>query len=355
MAKLPSCEDYEISIDTAPLIKAPILQGGYVEKVNDVIIRYVGGFCIVFPYYTTSKKIAVRCWIANVAHAQQRSKLIAEYLHEKKLPYFVNFDYIENALATNDGMQPIVVMDWVNADTLKEFLEKHINNQKDLLLLADKFKEMVAILHENNISHGDLQHGNIMVQPNGDLTLVDYDSLYVPTLEGYPDDIKGLLGYQHPARMKSKNISNKNDYFSELIIYTSIVALAYYPQLWHEKQIAQTETLLFSADDIEQKGRSAIFSLLSNDKKSAGLLPNLSAAIKKELAKTSIDELLPLELAIISPSDKIRNKWNKKTETQPKEPYTPNTDITRERWNAKKEIPQYEVNIETESIAKKWQ
>lgn len=32
MAKLPSCEDYEISIDTAPLIKAPILQGGVCRK-----------------------------------------------------------------------------------------------------------------------------------------------------------------------------------------------------------------------------------------------------------------------------------------------------------------------------------
>ena len=46
--KLPSLEDYEIAIDTEQLIKAAELKGGHPEKHNDELVRYVGGFCVVF-------------------------------------------------------------------------------------------------------------------------------------------------------------------------------------------------------------------------------------------------------------------------------------------------------------------
>ena len=39
------------------------------------------------------------------------------------------------------------------------------------------------------------------------------------------------------------------DYFSELIIYTSLVALSKYPDLWTSLQLNDTETMLFSEDD----------------------------------------------------------------------------------------------------------
>ena len=92
MKKFPSPEDYEVSIDTECLIKSPKLASGYVEKVNDIIIRYVGGFCIVFPFYTPNGKKAVRCWHADVDNVQKRIKVIAEELSKAKLPYLVRFE-----------------------------------------------------------------------------------------------------------------------------------------------------------------------------------------------------------------------------------------------------------------------
>ena len=354
--KLPSCEDYEVSIDTAPLIKAAELQGGYVEKIDDVIIRYVGGFCIVFPYFSNGKKHAVRCWIANVDNAQERTRIIAESLSSVNLPYFVDFKYVENAIATSEGLQPIVIMDWVEADTLKEYIEKHINNHGDLLQLAENFKRMVQDLHQYKFSHGDLQHGNILVREDGTLVLVDYDSMYVPQLEGYTDDIKGLTGYQHPGRCNHTELSAKSDYFSELVIYTSIIALAYYPELWYELQMKDTETLIYSADDIKSNGTSSIFKLLSNDVKSAGLLPKLVQATKEALSKCSIDELLPLEEALVTMRDTIRSRWNKPVVEEPNEPFVPQTISTRNRWNTPlPESNQNQVEIDSESVRKKWQ
>lgn len=333
MANLPSCEDYEVSINVPRLIKCPKLSCGHVEKnALGTTINYVGGFCIVFPFYKSDgKKIAVRCWIASVDKAQERTRKIAEELKKVNLPYFVNFEYEQEGIATNSGVQPIVLMDWIAAKSLKDYIKDNLTKPDILRKLATSFKTMAIDLHKANISHGDLQHGNILIRDDGSLVLVDYDSMFVPSLAGFKDEIKGLAGYQHPARWNNENITAKADYFSELIIYTSIMALSYFPSLWAELKIENTETLLFSADDIKSGGTTAIFRKLDSHPE----LKNLSDAIKKSLRYNSIDDLQPLEEAIISDSErimgKIRVKWGKRPVE--KQEYCPDTTNTRAKWN----------------------
>ena len=334
MAKLPSCEDYEIAINVPQLVKSNKLSQGHVEKnCLGTTINYVGGFCIVFPYYKSNgEKVAVRCWIAKVEGIQERTKKIAEELKRVNLPYFVNFEYEPNGIATNSGLQPIVVMDWVNAQTIKDYIGSHLNDSATLIQLAGSFQKMVKDLHDNSLSHGDLQHGNILVKNDGSLILVDYDSMYVPSLDGFNDDIKGLAGYQHPSRWSNDKVTKKADYFSELIIYTSILALAYFPNLWGELKMEDTETMLFSSDDIKSCGDSSIFRKLDSHSE----LKTLSSAIKRALNCKTIEELLPLEEAIIPISKKIaggiRTKWNNQPEVIVPE-YVPDTTNTRAKWN----------------------
>lgn len=331
MSKLPSCMDYEVAINEPRLIKCSKLRNGQVEKnAMGTTINYVGGFCIVFPFYKSNgEKIAVRCWIANVDNAQDRTRKIAEGLKRINLPYFVNFEYEPEGLATNSGVQPIVLMDWIAADSLKDYIGKNIQNSDKLKQLAESFKKMVADLHNGHISHGDLQHGNILVRDDGSLVLVDYDSMYVPGLQRYKDDIKGLAGYQHPARWDNDFMTEKADYFSELIIYTSIMTLSYYPVLWNELNMKDTETLLFSAEDIKSKGSSDIFKKLDTHPE----LKNLSEAIRKALKCNSLEELKPLESATTSTDGQIGNgiriKWN----DPPKNIFIPDTADTRSKWN----------------------
>lgn len=108
-------------------------------------------------------------------------------------------------------------MEWVDGINFKRFVANNIKNPIHIRNFAENFLEMVKILHQNNVSHGDLQHGNIMVRKNGDICLVDYDSLYVPRLINEKDSIKGLPGYQHPNRNKLTQLSPKSDYFQNLL------------------------------------------------------------------------------------------------------------------------------------------
>ena len=224
---------------------------------------------------------------------------------KSNLPYFVGFDFYEDGIMTSQGMQPIVVMDWVEAKSLKRYIAEHITESNTINEIAENFKKMVADLHANHFSHGDLQHGNIMVKDDRSLVLVDYDSMFVPDLKGMPDEIKGLVGYQHEGRWKNKEVSEKSDYFSELVIYISLKALAKMPALWSDLNMEDTETLLFSGEDIQSHGSSTIFRVLKTDSELAPLVDKLC----EFMSKPTIDELLPLEDAVISKSDSISAKW----------------------------------------------
>lgn len=302
---LPSIPEYSTCIKTPELVQPSVLKDGHPIEKGVRLIKYSGGFCVVFPYQTTAKKYAVRCWHAEVSDAKRRTQIIAEALKKTNLPYFVGFEFYEDGIMTPLGMQPIVVMDWVDAQSLKKFLAEHIMETNVINEIAKNFKTMVADLHANHLSHGDLQHGNIMVKPDHSLVLVDYDSMYVPDLKGMPDEIKGLVGYQHEGRWKNKEVSEKADYFSELVIYISLKALAKMPSLWKDLKMEDTETLLFSGEDIQSHGSSTIFKVLKTDSELAPWVDRLCDF----MSKSSIDELLPLEEAIVSQSESISSKW----------------------------------------------
>lgn len=290
MARFAECDDYVNSIQVPQLIKTQKLQGGYPEMNGIRPIMFTGGYCVVFPY-VADKKYAVRCWHASLNGAQERTSIISEYLSRINLPYFVDFQYYDEGIATPKGVMPIVVMDWVDAKPLKLYIEDNLHRPDVLSRLAESFIQMAEDLHANSISHGDLQHGNIMVRANGDIVLVDYDSMYVPELDGYPNEIYGLDGYQHPLRKTEKKVSPKADYFSELVIYTSLKAIEKYPELWKELEIRDTDTLVFSKEDLYSKGKTPIFNRLSAD-------PYLSELVEdmlRFLNCSSIESLEPIE------------------------------------------------------------
>ena len=206
-------------------------------------------------------------------------------------------------------MQPIVIMDWVDALPLKKYISQNICRPQILLSLAESFKTMVGELHKLHFAHGDLQHGNIMVKNDGSIVLVDYDSMYVPGLSGVTDEIKGLAGYQHPARWKNKILCENVDYFSELIIYTSIIGLSKHPELWTRLNLDDSETMLFSAEDISSPQSAHIYSLLSRDSE----IKPLTDKILEFLSKKELNELEPLEEAVINKGrqyiDGLSDKW----------------------------------------------
>lgn len=293
--------------------KSTELIGGSVIQKGSRVIQYSGGYTTVFPFHkSNSKKVAVRCWIADIGDAKRRSQEISSYLSALSNPYFCEFKYLEDALLINGNIYPIVLMDWVEGKTLKDFINDNINsNPSTISKVRGNFKNMVAYFHQQNIAHGDLQHGNILVNPDCSLTIIDYDSMYIEPLNGMSDAIKGLPGYQHPSRSSNKLINPKLDYFSELIIYLSLLVFENQPTLW--QKYYETEDLLFSKDDFANANHSALInSLLQSNNQT---IMELTNKMKEQLTKSDIQQLEPLENLLIDRLEvtkvNIMDKWNK--------------------------------------------
>jgi len=247
-------------------LKVPELGGAAVKlNSNGTPYLFTGGFTMVFQLTKGLEKWAFRVWHCGFNRQKERFRKISQYLVSKELPYFANFIYDEKGLLVNGEFVDTIRMEWLEGDLLKNYIEKNIDNPDELRLLAAAFLEMFNSLHEQNISHGDLQHGNILIDEYGNIQLIDYDSVCVPDIEGYEELVTGLKGYQHPSRLNNATkASLKADYFSELIIYLSLCAIAENPNLWDKYNVSDTEVLLFNDSDIENIQQSNIYKELSD-------------------------------------------------------------------------------------------
>lgn len=292
-------QDIITSVSVPSLILDEFIRPGtFIKLRNGDVQSYVGGFSIVFPVQVNNETWAFRCWHTQIEDAYERYKLIGSYLSEKRLPYFCDFSYSLEGIVVNGKKFPTTKMKWVEGETIKEYICKFSSDSSRLLVLADRFLEMCQVLHKNHIAHGDLQHGNILVSPDGSLKLVDYDSLYVPTMgEQYRDVITGLADYQHPARKTNAIASEGLDYFSEVVIYTSLLGVAKDSSLASEYNIEDSERLLFSASDFEDFTNSAIYqrlTLLKDDRIDLCL-----SIINEYLKEKDIDRLKPIETYLV--------------------------------------------------------
>ncbi|UKI44129.1 MAG: hypothetical protein L6U16_00030 [Porphyromonadaceae bacterium] len=197
--------------------------GRFKRDARGRLIAYAGGFSVVFPYKTAGgDKWAFRCWHSDVLNSKKRYQTIAEAIKKSKLDFLCEFQYIDNGINVDGNIYPTTRMRWIDGITIKDYICRNRNSKDLLVSLADKFLKMTQSLHAQSLAHGDLQHGNILIDQNNQLYLVDYDSFYCPKLRGEADTVTGLPDYQHPARSRNKAVSEKLDYFSELVIYLSI-------------------------------------------------------------------------------------------------------------------------------------
>lgn len=277
-------------------LRVPELQGAKPRlNKNGSPFAFVGGFNMVFQLEHQNKKWAFRVWHVPMGEHTNRYRKISKYLSEKKLPYFADFIYEEKGILVNGKLLDTIRMEWLEGKLLKEYLEENLGNKNKLTKLANDFLEMCKTVRENKISHGDLQEGNILIDRDGNIKLVDYDSICIPEIEDQKELVTGLKGYQHPSRFKAGKASLKADYFSELVIYLSILALSENSNLWNKYQVKDIQYLLFTETDFEDFAISEIYNdlqKLSNSIKSLTRILNSYLSENNYLNLTSFEHYL---------------------------------------------------------------
>lgn len=291
-------QDIINSVSVPALIKDTFIKSGTFARLkNGDIQACVGGFSIVFPVDVDGSKWAFRCWHHTLDNDQARIKLLSTELKKVDLPYFIDFEYEDNGIVVNGAVYPTTRMKWINGRDIKDYICYNRNNRHKLFKLASDFFAMTQDLHRLSIAHGDLQHENIIVNQYGKIFLIDYDSMYVPALSymNSKNSTNGKEGYQHPAREKCVNSNPKLDYFSEVVILTSILAIAYNPGFIDKYDMEDSDTMLFKKDDFRSFSSSGIYSELSS---MGDLLVVLLNVLSSYLREQDITKLDPLEVAV---------------------------------------------------------
>lgn len=163
-----------------------------------------GGFASVYEVQVENRKFGVRCFLRQSSQSEQY-EIVADALKKLEHPSLVAFEYQKKGIRCGANWFPILKMDWAEGVTLDQYVEQNIFDSKKLNTLADRFLLLCKSLNKAGIAHGDLQHGNISVDANGNIKLVDYDSLII---QGKSSSVALELGhrnYQHPLRTAADN------------------------------------------------------------------------------------------------------------------------------------------------------
>jgi hypothetical protein len=201
-----------------------------------------------------SGDFAVRCFRGYLGDRDQRYRAIQAHLNDSPVSYLSDFTYAPEGILVGGNRFPILFMKWIEGPTLDLYIGEMLNRPDVLLHLSEEWLRLLSALQTSGIAHGDLQHGNIIVE-HGQLRLVDHDGIFVPAMAGWTASEVGHQHYQHPRRT-AENFDSNLDNFSSLVIYLSLLSLAERPALWQEHH---DENLLFTKSDFADPASSELF------------------------------------------------------------------------------------------------
>ena len=197
---------------------------------------------------------AVRCFRGYLGDRDQRYRAIQEHVRTSPVGYLSEFSYAPEGILVGGNRFPILFMNWIEGPTLDLYIGEMVHRSDVLLHLADEWLRLLNSLRTSGVAHGDLQHGNIIVE-HGQLRLVDHDGIFVPKMEGWIASEVGHQHYQHPRR-NAQHFDATLDSFSSLVIYLSLLSLAERPELWQDHH---DENLIFTKADFLDPSASTLF------------------------------------------------------------------------------------------------
>ena len=211
-----------------------------------------GAFCQCFPLVHNSNKVCFRCWVEDEKREEHLQHIldVSRCLGSRQYKYVVKkYEYIHQALRVNDIVIPAVIMEWIEGDVLLAYVKKNRHNQFIIKSIAEKFYTMVRYMLDKGMAHGDLSGHNIIVTSSKELVMIDYDTLFIAgyTAENVVPSTGGIACYQHPHRTKLKYLSAEMDYYSQLVIYLSLLIVAEKPEIVN---IMATHGLVFQEEDL---------------------------------------------------------------------------------------------------------
>ena len=227
--------------------------------------RSSGAFAVVFKMQDKSsgKYYALKCFMEEQEGRADAYRQIADELDLLDSPYITSVKYMEKELFVDSQCEedefPVLLMDWVEGETMETYISSNYCNQYAMSMLCYRFGKMAAWLRTQSFAHGDIKPDNIIVRPDGSLTLVDYDGMYVPSMKGSQSPTIGTRDFSHPLRTVD-DFDETIDDFSLASIALSLKAISMKSTLLDI--YGASDRLLYSENDYRNPSNSKVISAL---------------------------------------------------------------------------------------------
>ena len=256
--------------------------------------RSSGAFAVVFKMKDeqTEKCYALKCFTEEQEGRTEAYRQIADELEFVDSSYITSVKYLDKEIFVDSSCEedefPVLLMDWIDGETMENYIAENYQDNYAMAMLCYRFCKMAAWLRSQPFAHGDIKPDNIMVRPDGNLTLVDYDGMFVPAMKGQKSPTIGTKDFSHPLRTVD-DFDETIDDFALASIALSLKAIALKPSLLDEYGAA--DRLLFSAEDYRDLSKSKVLAALQelmNDEEVNTLLSMfLLVCAKKNLGMCS--------------------------------------------------------------------
>ena len=227
--------------------------------------RSSGAFAVVFKMQDKSagKYYALKCFTEEQEGRADAYRQIADELGMVDSPYIISVKYMEKELFVDSQCEedefPVLLMDWVDGETMEAYISANDHNQSAMSMLCYRFGKMAAWLRSQSFAHGDVKPDNIIIRPDGSLTLVDYDGMFVPSMKGSKSPTIGTKDFSHPLRTID-DFDETIDDFSLASIALSLKAISMKSTLLDI--YGASDRLLFSEKDYRNPSNSKVISAL---------------------------------------------------------------------------------------------
>ena len=278
--------------------------------------RSSGAFAVVFKMKDeqTGKYYALKCFTEEQEGRAEAYRQIAEELEFVDSPYITSVKYLEKELFVDSNCEddefPVLLMDWIEGETMETFIAENYTDSYEMSMLCYRFCKMAAWLRSQSFAHGDIKPDNIIVRPDGTLTLVDYDGMFVPAMKGQKSPTIGTKDFSHPLRTID-DFDETIDDFSLASIALSLKAISLDSSLL--QSYGASDRLLFSATDYLDLSKSKIF-----------------AALQRLLADVEARTLLSMFLLASAQKDLSMCSFRLFGLQKPKEKEVWSTEVTKE-------------------------
>ena len=227
--------------------------------------RSSGAFAVVFKMLdkSTGKYYALKCFTEEQEGRADAYRQIADELDMVDSPYITSVKYMEKELFVDSQCEedefPVLLMDWVEGETMETYIAANYHNQSAMSMLCYRFGKMAAWLRSQSFAHGDVKPDNIIIRPDGSLTLVDYDGMFVSSMKGCKSPTIGTKDFSHPLRTMD-DFDETIDDFSLASIALSLKAISMKSTLLDT--YGTSDRLLFSENDYRNPSNSKVISAL---------------------------------------------------------------------------------------------